>query len=157
MLTLPSQRGSRFCDLILPRVRESLVAVAKGEVLVHVRRERSPRGETVSETNCASFAMADRVDSAVQRRGIRRERSPLRQMEAGITVEHLTQLRPAIRAPCMNVLKISLSRPRDVTNGVSVWEWSGSAMDEGAEAANWFTNYPLSKINNLRNYIWLLY
>ncbi|KAK3189059.1 hypothetical protein Dsin_028620 [Dipteronia sinensis] len=47
----------------------------------------------------------------------------------------------AIRAPGMDVLKISLSRPRDVTNGVSVWEWSGSALDEGAEAANWFTNY----------------
>ncbi|KAK3189058.1 hypothetical protein Dsin_028619 [Dipteronia sinensis] len=47
----------------------------------------------------------------------------------------------AIRAPGMDVLKISLSRPRDVTDGVSVWEWSGSALDEGAEAANWFTNY----------------
>ncbi|TXG48378.1 hypothetical protein EZV62_027672 [Acer yangbiense] len=41
----------------------------------------------------------------------------------------------------MDMLKISLSRPRDVTDGVSVWEWSGSALDEGAEAANWFTNY----------------
>ncbi|KAK2635218.1 hypothetical protein Ddye_030010 [Dipteronia dyeriana] len=47
----------------------------------------------------------------------------------------------AIRAPGMDVLKISLSRPRDVTDGVSVLEWSGSALDEGAEAANWFTNY----------------
>ncbi|KAK1556822.1 hypothetical protein Q3G72_012953 [Acer saccharum] len=47
----------------------------------------------------------------------------------------------AIRAPGMDMLKISLSRPRDVTDGVSVWEWSGSALDEGAEAANWFTNY----------------
>ncbi|TXG48418.1 hypothetical protein EZV62_027712 [Acer yangbiense] len=46
----------------------------------------------------------------------------------------------AIRAPGMDVLKISQSTPRDVTDGVSVWEWSGSALDEGAEAANWFTN-----------------
>ncbi|KAL5775816.1 hypothetical protein ACOSP7_013373 [Xanthoceras sorbifolium] len=54
----------------------------------------------------------------------------------------------AIRAPGMDVLKISLSRPRDVTDGVSVWEWSGSALDEGAEAANWFTNY-LGKASRL--------
>ncbi|KAK1556444.1 hypothetical protein Q3G72_005074 [Acer saccharum] len=26
--------------------------------------------------------------------------------------------------------RFHLSRPRDVTDGVSVWEWSGSALDE---------------------------
>ncbi|KAK3432440.1 hypothetical protein EUGRSUZ_E04318 [Eucalyptus grandis] len=46
-----------------------------------------------------------------------------------------------LKAPGMNELKISLSNPRDVTDGISVWEWSGSAWDEGQEAANWFSNY----------------
>ncbi|KAI3442258.1 MOSC domain-containing protein, partial [Psidium guajava] len=46
-----------------------------------------------------------------------------------------------LRAPGMNELKISLSKPGEVTDGVSVWEWSGSAWDEGHEAANWFSNY----------------
>lgn len=41
----------------------------------------------------------------------------------------------------MNELKISLSKPHEVTDGISVWEWSGSAWDEGHEAANWFSNY----------------
>ncbi|KAF8025432.1 hypothetical protein BT93_F2306 [Corymbia citriodora subsp. variegata] len=46
-----------------------------------------------------------------------------------------------LKAPGMNELKISLSTPHEVTDGVSVWEWSGSAWDEGHEAANWFSNY----------------
>lgn len=41
----------------------------------------------------------------------------------------------------MNVLKVSLSKPRQTTDGVSVWEWSGSALDEGDEASQWFSNY----------------
>ncbi|XP_031269583.1 mitochondrial amidoxime reducing component 2 [Pistacia vera] len=53
-----------------------------------------------------------------------------------------------IKAPGMDVLKISLSKPHDVTDGVSVWEWSGSALDEGAEAANWFTKF-LGKTSRL--------
>ncbi|KAL5782980.1 hypothetical protein ACOSP7_008009 [Xanthoceras sorbifolium] len=77
-LTLLSPRGSRFRDLISARVRESLVAVAEGEFsfMFAVRgcRGRCREGETVSETNCAPFAMADEVDSAAQRRGVRRER-----------------------------------------------------------------------------------
>ncbi|GMN26945.1 hypothetical protein TIFTF001_044060, partial [Ficus carica] len=46
-----------------------------------------------------------------------------------------------IKAPGMDVLKVSLSAPREVANGVSVWEWSGSALDEGDEASKWFSNY----------------
>ncbi|PON33694.1 MOSC, N-terminal beta barrel [Parasponia andersonii] len=46
-----------------------------------------------------------------------------------------------IKAPGMDVLKISLSAPKEVAHGVSVWEWSGSALDEGAEASKWFSNY----------------
>eukprot|EP00262_Sarcandra_glabra_P006773 TRINITY_DN19323_c0_g1_i1.p1 TRINITY_DN19323_c0_g1~~TRINITY_DN19323_c0_g1_i1.p1 ORF type:complete len:311 (+),score=39.71 TRINITY_DN19323_c0_g1_i1:92-1024(+) len=46
-----------------------------------------------------------------------------------------------LRAPRMDTLKVSLSRTCETTNGVSVWEWSGSALDEGAEASKWFSNY----------------
>jgi hypothetical protein len=46
-----------------------------------------------------------------------------------------------LKAPGMNVLKVSLSRPRERADGVSVWEWSGSALDEGDEASQWFSNY----------------
>lgn len=56
-----------------------------------------------------------------------------------------------IRAPGMQALKISLSKPRDIADGVSVWEWCGSALDEGAEASNWFTNY-LGKPSRLVRY-----
>lgn len=41
----------------------------------------------------------------------------------------------------MDTLKIPLSRSCEVINGVSVWEWSGSALDEGAEASEWFSNF----------------
>ncbi|KAK9267400.1 hypothetical protein L1049_009825 [Liquidambar formosana] len=46
-----------------------------------------------------------------------------------------------LRAPGMYVLKVSLSKPCEIADGVSVWEWSGSALDEGAEASQWFSNY----------------
>ncbi|XP_024974413.1 mitochondrial amidoxime reducing component 2-like isoform X2 [Cynara cardunculus var. scolymus] len=46
-----------------------------------------------------------------------------------------------IRAPGMDELKVSLCKPPQTCDGVSVWEWSGSALDEGDEASKWFTNY----------------
>ncbi|XP_074268944.1 uncharacterized protein LOC141592238 [Silene latifolia] len=46
-----------------------------------------------------------------------------------------------IRAPGMDLLKVSLVKPRAIIDDVSVWEWSGSALDEGDEAAEWFSNY----------------
>ncbi|GFP84177.1 mitochondrial amidoxime reducing component 2 [Phtheirospermum japonicum] len=47
-----------------------------------------------------------------------------------------------IRAPGMDVLKVPLmSKSAEKVEGVSVWEWSGSAVDEGAAAAQWFSNY----------------
>ncbi|EXB83264.1 MOSC domain-containing protein 2 [Morus notabilis] len=46
-----------------------------------------------------------------------------------------------IKAPGMDVLKVSLSGPREVADGVSVWEWSGSALDEGHEASTWFSTF----------------
>lgn len=46
-----------------------------------------------------------------------------------------------IRAPGMDVLKVPLVEPSEVANGVSVWEWSGSALDEGDEASKWFSKY----------------
>lgn len=41
----------------------------------------------------------------------------------------------------MGVLNVPLAKPQAVADGVSVWEWSGSALDEGAEAAKWFSDY----------------
>ncbi|XP_044495191.1 mitochondrial amidoxime reducing component 2 isoform X2 [Mangifera indica] len=55
-----------------------------------------------------------------------------------------------IKAPGMDALRISLSKPHVVTDG-SVWEWSGSALDEGAEAANWFTKF-LGKTSRLARF-----
>ncbi|XP_051135925.1 uncharacterized protein LOC127254716 [Andrographis paniculata] len=46
-----------------------------------------------------------------------------------------------IKAPGMSDLKVPLIRPTKTVDGVSVWEWSGSAVDEGAAAAEWFTSY----------------
>jgi uncharacterized protein YcbX len=46
-----------------------------------------------------------------------------------------------IKAPGMSELKVSLSKKHVVADNISVWEWSGSALDEGDEAAKWFTNY----------------
>ncbi|XP_031501425.1 uncharacterized protein LOC116265044 [Nymphaea colorata] len=46
-----------------------------------------------------------------------------------------------LRAPGMDTLKVSLSKRYNILDGVSVWEWSGSAYDEGDEATNWFSEY----------------
>ncbi|XP_062005989.1 uncharacterized protein LOC133723185 [Rosa rugosa] len=41
----------------------------------------------------------------------------------------------------MDVLKVSLTTPQEIADGVSVWEWSGAALDEGADASKWFSDY----------------
>ncbi|CAA3018094.1 mitochondrial amidoxime reducing component 2-like [Olea europaea subsp. europaea] len=46
-----------------------------------------------------------------------------------------------IRAVGMNTLKIPVVEPHEKANAVSVWEWSGSAFDEGEEASKWFTDF----------------
>ncbi|KAL3632327.1 hypothetical protein CASFOL_025311 [Castilleja foliolosa] len=49
-----------------------------------------------------------------------------------------------IRAPGMDVLNVPLiisNKSADKVEGVSVWEWSGSAVDQGPAAAQWFSNY----------------
>lgn len=46
-----------------------------------------------------------------------------------------------VRAPGMSPLKIPLTKPSSIAEGVSMWEWSGSAFDEGEEAAKWFSDY----------------
>ncbi|KAM0948704.1 putative molybdenum cofactor sulfurtransferase [Dioscorea sansibarensis] len=46
-----------------------------------------------------------------------------------------------IRAPGMDILKIPLKRTSKVIDGVSVWEWAGSAFDEGDEASKWFSDF----------------
>ncbi|KAL7134779.1 hypothetical protein ABFS83_11G048700 [Erythranthe nasuta] len=52
---------------------------------------------------------------------------------------HLSCL--VITAPSMDALKIPLAKSVEIVNGVSVWEWTGSAVDEGDLAAQWFSNY----------------
>ncbi|XP_060197359.1 uncharacterized protein LOC132626477 isoform X2 [Lycium barbarum] len=59
----------------------------------------------------------------------------------GISVSEAPLSSTMIRAPGMDVLKVPLVEPSEVANGVSVWEWSGSALDEGDEASNWFSKY----------------
>eukprot|EP00267_Zea_mays_P034993 XP_008670380.1 mitochondrial amidoxime reducing component 2 isoform X3 [Zea mays] len=46
-----------------------------------------------------------------------------------------------IRAPGMDTLKIPLAAEHTTIDDVSVWEWSGSAYDEGAEVSEWFSTY----------------
>uniref|UniRef100_A0A0E0M4J8 MOSC domain-containing protein n=1 Tax=Oryza punctata TaxID=4537 RepID=A0A0E0M4J8_ORYPU len=46
-----------------------------------------------------------------------------------------------IRAPGLDPLKIPLGTKHATVDDVSVWEWSGSAYDEGDEAAEWFSSY----------------
>lgn len=41
----------------------------------------------------------------------------------------------------MEELKVSLSKPREILDDVSVWEWCGSALDEGDEASKWFSDF----------------
>ena len=48
----------------------------------------------------------------------------------------------------MDVLKVHLGKPPLMVDNVSVWEWSGSAFDEGAAAAEWFSKY-LGKTSRL--------
>lgn len=51
-------------------------------------------------------------------------------------------VRAVVRGPGMTTeLKISLTKPSLRSDGISVWEWCGSALDEGDEAAKWFTEY----------------
>jgi hypothetical protein len=54
---------------------------------------------------------------------------------------HSSQNRAVIRAPGMDTLKIPLITEHATIDDVSVWEWSGSAYDEGAEASEWFSTY----------------
>ncbi|KAL6201725.1 hypothetical protein ACLB2K_025437 [Fragaria x ananassa] len=53
----------------------------------------------------------------------------------------LKDLNLVLQAPGMDVLKVSLSTPKEIADGVSVWEWSGAALDEGADASKWFSDY----------------
>ena len=46
-----------------------------------------------------------------------------------------------VRAPGMEPLKIPLASECATIYDVSVWEWSGSAYDEGPEAAEWFSTF----------------
>ncbi|KAL9239236.1 hypothetical protein vseg_013576 [Gypsophila vaccaria] len=41
----------------------------------------------------------------------------------------------------MDSLKVSMTKPGTIVENVSVWEWSGSAFDEGHRASEWFSKY----------------
>ncbi|CAI9783551.1 unnamed protein product [Fraxinus pennsylvanica] len=59
----------------------------------------------------------------------------------GIAVSQAPISSTVIRAPGMGTLKIPLVIPSETADGVSVWEWCGSALDEGADASNWLSKY----------------
>lgn len=46
-----------------------------------------------------------------------------------------------VSAPGMNPLKVPLRQPSQTADNVSVWEWAGSAFDEGDDASIWFSNF----------------
>ncbi|XP_042448725.1 mitochondrial amidoxime reducing component 2-like [Zingiber officinale] len=46
-----------------------------------------------------------------------------------------------IKAPDMEALRIPLNKKCAAVDDISVWEWSGSALNEGNEAFEWFTKY----------------
>ncbi|WJX23853.1 hypothetical protein P8452_13036 [Trifolium repens] len=46
-----------------------------------------------------------------------------------------------LKAPGMEPLKVCLNKEYEVAGDVTVWEWTGSAWDEGAEASQWFSDY----------------
>ncbi|KAE8664204.1 malate dehydrogenase [Hibiscus syriacus] len=60
----------------------------------------------------------------------------------GISVPQAPLTPTEIKAPGMDLLNISLSKPpQAVADGVSILGWSGSALDEGGEASKWFTDF----------------
>lgn len=47
-----------------------------------------------------------------------------------------------VKAPGMDPLQVPLlQKNHEKLEKVSMWEWSGSALDEGADAADWFSRY----------------
>ncbi|AES65110.2 putative molybdenum cofactor sulfurtransferase [Medicago truncatula] len=46
-----------------------------------------------------------------------------------------------LKAPGMEPLKVCLNKQYEVADDITVWEWTGSAWDEGAEASQWFSDY----------------
>ncbi|KAK6150245.1 hypothetical protein DH2020_017770 [Rehmannia glutinosa] len=113
---------------------------------------KSCRGISVSQASLTSTGLRwDRLWLVVNSHGrmyTQRVAPKLALVEVGLPVEAFSPgWKPnkssflVIRAPGMNILKVPLVEPSAVANGVSVWEWHGSAFDEGEEAATWFSNY----------------
>ncbi|KAI3858654.1 hypothetical protein MKW92_003529 [Papaver armeniacum] len=46
-----------------------------------------------------------------------------------------------LRAPGMDELKVSLTKTCDVIDDITVWEWNGSALDEGDQVSEWLSKY----------------
>ncbi|KAI5667277.1 hypothetical protein M9H77_17130 [Catharanthus roseus] len=113
---------------------------------------KSCRGISVDEAPlCSSGLRWDRLWMVVNGRGrayTQRVEPKLALVQVEMPMEAFSDVwKPdrssflGIRAPGMDVLKIPLLEPSVVIDGVSVWEWSGSALDEGNEASEWFSNY----------------
>ncbi|KAL8095873.1 hypothetical protein AgCh_037018 [Apium graveolens] len=69
-------------------------------------------------------------------------------MNSNVTVWMYFNFSLVIKAPGMAELDISLRKPNGTADGVSVWKWSGSALDEGADTSKWFSDY-LGKASRL--------
>ncbi|KAL3520315.1 hypothetical protein ACH5RR_018464 [Cinchona calisaya] len=113
---------------------------------------KSCRGISVSEAPLASTGFRwDRLWLVVNSKGrayTQRVEPKLALVEVELPIEAFSEgWEPnrssflVIRAPGMDILKIPLAEPSTITDGVSVWEWSGSAFDEGNEASGWFSNF----------------
>ncbi|XP_058723425.1 uncharacterized protein LOC131595156 isoform X2 [Vicia villosa] len=47
-----------------------------------------------------------------------------------------------VKAPGMEPLKVCLNKQQyEVVDDIGLWEWTGPAWDEGAEASKWFSDY----------------
>ncbi|KAI5446252.1 hypothetical protein KIW84_014191, partial [Lathyrus oleraceus] len=47
-----------------------------------------------------------------------------------------------VKAPGMEPLKVCLNKQQyEVVDDIGLWEWTGPAWDEGAEASQWFSDY----------------
>uniref|UniRef100_A0A0C9RRU0 TSA: Wollemia nobilis Ref_Wollemi_Transcript_18557_1134 transcribed RNA sequence n=1 Tax=Wollemia nobilis TaxID=56998 RepID=A0A0C9RRU0_9CONI len=56
--------------------------------------------------------------------------------------EPTTDIFMTVKAPGMDPLQVPLLQNTcQRIDNVSIWEWSGSALDEGDNAANWFSSY----------------
>ncbi|KAL8224675.1 hypothetical protein R6Q57_017232 [Mikania cordata] len=76
-----------------------------------------------------------------QGRRIRRDRGCPAPCFFADKCRYINNKQSVVRAPGMAELKVSMAKPCIRSDGVSLWGWTGSALDEGDEAAKWFTEF----------------